>query len=86
MCNGEKPGTIVLIMKMESEVGPLLLCCCMKFLTPNYFGERISANPVSSIDEYLRTRNRIDKIIVYRRERKSGKTLGRNYPFYVTTK
>ena len=73
---GEKPGTIILIMEMASEVGPLLLCCCMKFLTPNDFGGRISANPVSSTDEYLRTRNRIDKIIVYRRERNSGNMLG----------
>ena len=26
-----KPGTIVLIMKVASKVGLLLLCCCMKF-------------------------------------------------------
>ena len=33
-----KPGTIFLIMKMASEVGPLSSCCCMIFLTSNDFG------------------------------------------------
>ena len=40
-----KPGTIELIMKMASEVGQLLSCCCIKFLTSNDFEGRISAKP-----------------------------------------
>ena len=71
-----EPGTIVLIMKMESEVGPLLSCCCVKFLTSNDFGKRLSANPESLIGGCLSKRAHIYKRKVYRRERKIRKTLG----------
>ena len=80
VCNGctmvEKPGTIVLIMKMASKVGPLSLCFCMKFLTSNDFGGRLSANPSSLTVGYSRTRTRIYKSTAYRRESESSKTLG----------
>ena len=51
----EKPGTVVVIMEMESEVGPLSSCCCMKFLTSNDFGGRLSAKPASLTVVYSRT-------------------------------
>ena len=57
----EKLGTIVLIMKMESKVGPFSLCCCMRFLTLNDFGGRLSANPESLVVGYLRKRTWIYK-------------------------
>ena len=71
-----KPGTIVLIMKMAYEVGPLSSCCCMKFLTSNDFGGRLSAKPVRLAVGYLRTRIWIYKSTEYCRERASGKMLG----------
>ena len=71
-----KPCTIVLIMKMVSEVGPLSSFCCTRFFTSNDFGGRISAKPASLIVVYTRTRTRIYKSTAYRRERTSGKTLG----------
>ena len=71
-----KPGTIILIKKIASEVGPLLSCFCMEFLTSNYFGGRLSAKPAILMVGYLRTRTRIHKSTEYRRERASGKTLG----------
>ena len=71
-----KHGTIFLIMKMASKVGPLPSCYCMDFLTSNDFGGRLSANPTSLTVGYSRTRTRIYKSMVYRRERASGKTLG----------
>ena len=72
----EKPGTIVLIMIMAFEVGPFSSCCCMKFLTSNDFGGRISSKPASLTVGYSRTRTRIYKSTAYRRERASGKMLG----------
>ena len=71
-----KPGTIVLIMKIASEVGPLSSCCCMKFLTSNDFGGGGSANPESLTVVYLIKRTWVYKSTAYRRERASGKTLG----------
>ena len=71
-----KPGTIILIKKMASKVGPLLSCFCMEFLTSNYFGGRLSAKPAILMVGYLRTRTRIHKSTEYHRERASGKTLG----------
>ena len=51
ICNGcamvTETGTIVLIMKMASKFGSLSSFCCMKFLTSNDFGGRLSDNPVS---------------------------------------
>ena len=71
-----KPGTIVLIMKMASKVGPLWLFCCMKFLRSNDFGGRLSAKPEILMVGYSRTRTRIYKSTAYCRESTSGKTLG----------
>ena len=71
-----KPGIIVLIMKMESEVGPLSSCCCMIFLTSNDFGVRISVNPENLTVGYSRTRTQIYKRTAYLRGSSSGKTLG----------
>ena len=76
-----KPGTIVLIMKMASEVGPLSLCCCMKFLISNDFGGRLSAKPASLPVRYSSTRTWIYKSTAYRRERTSGKTLGGHHVY-----
>ena len=72
-----KPGNIVLIMKMASEVGTFLSSCCMKFLTSNDFGGRLSAKPAILTVGYSITRTQIYKITAYRRELPSGKTLGR---------
>ena len=71
-----KPVTITLIIKMASEVGPLLLCCCRKFLTSNDFGGRLSAKQASLTVGYPRTRTRIYKSTVYHRERAGGKMSG----------
>ena len=70
-----KPGTIFLIMKMASKVGPILSCFCMKFLASNNFGGRLSAKPASLTVGYLRTRTRIYKSREYCRGITSGNTL-----------
>ena len=71
-----KPGTIVLINKMASEVGLLSFFCCKNLLTSNEFGARLSSKPESLTVGYSRTRTWIYKITAYFRERASVKTLG----------
>ena len=56
-----KYGTIVLIMKTASKVGPLLSCCCIFFLKSNDFVGGISSKPGSLMVGYLRTITRIYK-------------------------
>ena len=71
-----KPSIIVLISKIASKVGPLLLVCCMNFLTSNDFGGRLSAKPASLTVGYLRTKAWIYKSTAYCREITTGKMLG----------
>ena len=72
----DKSGTIVLIMKIASKVGPFFSCCCMMSLTSNYFGERLSSKPESLTVGYSRTRTRIYKGRAYCRERASSERIG----------
>ena len=49
-----KSGSIILIMKMESEVGSLSSCCCVKSLISNDFGVGLSDKPASLTVGYSR--------------------------------
>ena len=51
-------------------------CFCMKFLTSNDFGGRLSAKSESLTVGYSRTRTQIFKITAYCRKRIGGKSLG----------